>query len=131
MTASPRFQRLAFFTRLLDAASAAERFGYDAAWVAQHHFHEHEGGLPSPFVFLGNLAARISRIRLGREIAALPMELPVCVAEDAVVLDLVSGGRLELGVGNGGNPAAFGRRPHGDQTDRDHASKPRRRVSYE
>ena len=71
MTPAPRFQRLAFFTRLLDAAPAAERyrlaaeqiahaerFGFDAAWVAQHHFHEHEGGLPSPFVFLGHLAAR-------------------------------------------------------------------------
>jgi putative FMN-dependent luciferase-like monooxygenase len=120
MTPSPEFQRLAFFTRLLDAAPAAERYrlaaeqilhaesrGYDAAWVAQHHFHEHEGGLPSPFVFLGHLAARTSRIRLGTGIVTLPLELPVRVAEDAIVLDLISGGRLELGVGNGGNPTAF------------------------
>jgi putative FMN-dependent luciferase-like monooxygenase len=120
MTCSPKFRRLAFFTRLLDAAPAAERyrlaaeqiahaerFGFDAAWVAQHHFHEHEGGLPSPFVFLGHLAAQTSRIRLGTGIITLPLELPVRVAEDAIVLDLISGGRLELGVGNGGNPTAF------------------------
>src|ERR1700674_1859979 len=120
MTASPHFQRLAFFTRLLDAAPAAERyrlaaeqiahaerFGYDAAWVAQHHFHEHEGGLPSPFVFLGHVAAQTSRIRLGTGIITLPLELPVRVAEDAIVLNLLSDGRLELGVGNGGNPTAF------------------------
>src|SRR5450631_1356834 len=120
MTPSPKLQRLAFFTRLLDAAPAAERyrlaaeqiahaehFGYDAAWVAQHHFHEHEGGLPSPFVFLGHLAARTQRIRLGTGIITLPLELPVRVAEDAIVLDLISDGRLELGVGNGGNPTAF------------------------
>ncbi len=120
MTSTPHFQRLAFFTRLLDAAPAveryrlaaeqivhAERFGYDAAWVAQHHFHEHEGGLPSPFVFLGHLAARTSTIRLGTGIITLPLELPVRVAEDAIVLDLISGNRLELGVGNGGNPTAF------------------------
>jgi putative FMN-dependent luciferase-like monooxygenase len=120
MTAFPEFQRLAFFTRLLDAAPAAERyrlaagqiahaerFGFDAAWVAQHHFHEHEGGLPSPFVFLGHVAAQTSRIRLGTGIITLPLELPVRVAEDAIVLDLISGGRLELGVGNGGNPTAF------------------------
>ncbi|MDB5401908.1 MAG: putative FMN-dependent luciferase-like monooxygenase [Rhodopila sp.] len=120
MTSTPRFQRLAFFTRLLDAAPPAERYrlaaeqiahaesqGYDAAWVAQHHFHEHEGGLPSPFVFLGHLAGRTSRIRLGTGIITLPLELPVRVAEDAIVLDLISGGRLELGVGNGGNPTAF------------------------
>src|SRR5580692_11078833 len=120
MTAPARFHHLAFFTRLLDAAppaeryrlaaeqiAHAERFGFDAAWVAQHHFHEHEGGLPSPFVFLGHLAARTSRIRLGTGIITLPLELPVRVAEDAIVLDLISGGRLELGVGNGGNPSAF------------------------
>src|SRR3984885_1570085 len=120
MNPAPQFHRLAFFTRLLDAAPPAERyrlaaeqivhaerFGYDAAWVAQHHFHEHEGGLPSPFVFLGHLAARTSRIRLGTGIITLPLELPVRVAEDAVVLDLISDGRLELGVGNGGNPTAF------------------------
>src|SRR6202163_4644111 len=120
MTASPEFQRLAFFTRLLDAAPAAERyrlaaeqiahaerFGFDAAWIAQHHFHEHEGGLPSPFVFLGHLAARTTRIRLGTGIITLPLELPVRVAEDAIVTDLISGGRLEVGVGPGGNLTAF------------------------
>jgi putative FMN-dependent luciferase-like monooxygenase len=120
MRPTPHFHRLAFFTRLLDAAPAAERYrlaaeqiahaeahGYDAAWVAQHHFHEHEGGLPSPFVFLGHLAARTQRIRLGTGIITLPLELPVRVAEDAIVLDLISNNRLELGVGNGGNPTAF------------------------
>src|SRR5579859_2398402 len=120
MTSPYTFQRLAFFTRLLDAVPAAERYrlaaeqiahaerlGFDTAWVAQHHFHEPEGGLPSPFVFLGHVAARTSRIRLGTGIITLPLELPVRVAEDAVVLDLISGSRLELGVGNGGNPTAF------------------------
>ncbi|MBX6373533.1 MAG: putative FMN-dependent luciferase-like monooxygenase [Acetobacteraceae bacterium] len=112
--------RLGFFTRLLDAGSAAERYrcalaqirhaeaqGFDSAWVAQHHFHEGEGGLPSPFVFLAQVAALTTRIRLGTGIVTLPMELPIRVAEDAIVLDLISGGRLELGVGSGGNPEAF------------------------
>jgi len=116
----PNLRHLAFFTRLLDEAPAveryrlaveqivhAERFGFDTAWVAQHHFHEHEGGLPSPFVFLGHIAARTSRIRLGTGIVTLPLELPVRVAEDSIVLDLICDGRLELGVGNGGNTTAF------------------------
>src|SRR5471030_1362049 len=120
MTSAPNIQRLAFFTRLLDAAPAAERYrlageqiihaescGYDAAWVAQHHFHEHEGGLPSPFVFLGHLAARTTRIRLGTGIVTLPLELPVRVAEDAIVLDLLCDNRLEVGIGPGGNLTAF------------------------
>ncbi|MBF9197307.1 putative FMN-dependent luciferase-like monooxygenase [Microvirga terrestris] len=120
MTQSSQRKRLGFFTRLLDEASAGERYrlaadqiiqaeqhGFDSAWVAQHHFHEAEGGLPSPLVFLSHVAARTSRIRLGTGIITLPLENPVRVAEDAVVLDLLSGGRLEVGVGTGGTPSSF------------------------
>ncbi len=109
-----------FFTRVLDDAAPADRYrlaaeqiahaercGLDSAWVAQHHFHEHEGGLPSPLVFLTHVAARTSRIRLGTGILTLPLEAPIRVAEDAAVLDLLSGGRLELGIGAGGNASAF------------------------
>jgi hypothetical protein len=79
--------RLGFFTRLLDQAHAAERYrlaiaqivhaesyGFDSAWIAQHHFHEDEGGLPAPFVFLAQVAARTKRIRLGTGIVTLPLE---------------------------------------------------------
>jgi putative FMN-dependent luciferase-like monooxygenase len=120
MTAKTKSQRLGFFTRLLDEASAGERYrlateqivhaerqGFDSAWVAQHHFHEAEGGLPAPFVFLAQAAALTSRIRLGTGIVTLPLENPVRVAEDAAVFDLISGGRLELGLGSGGTPSAF------------------------
>jgi putative FMN-dependent luciferase-like monooxygenase len=120
MIAPLRPKRLGFFTRLLDEAGPAERYrlateqivhaegvGFDSAWVAQHHFHEDEGGLPAPFVFLAQVAARTSRIRLGTGIVTLPLENPIRVAEDASVLDLLSGGRLELGVGSGGTPSSF------------------------
>jgi putative FMN-dependent luciferase-like monooxygenase len=113
-------KRLGFFTRLLDQVDAAERYrlateqirhaetcGFDSAWIAQHHFHEGEGGLPAPFVFLSHVAAHTSRIRLGTGIVTLPLELPIRVAEDAAVTDLMSGGRLEVGVGPGGNLSAF------------------------
>ncbi|MDO9711476.1 putative FMN-dependent luciferase-like monooxygenase [Paracraurococcus lichenis] len=113
-------RRLGFFTRLLDEGDAGERYrlaavqvrhaeaeGFDSAWVAQHHFHADEGGLPSPFVFLAQLAGQTSRIRLGTGVVTLPLEQPIRVAEDAAVLDLLSGGRLELGLGSGGNPDAF------------------------
>ena len=120
MIVETKSKRLGFFTRLLDEASAGERYrlateqivhaerhGFDSAWVAQHHFHEAEGGLPAPFVFLAQAAARTSRIRLGTGIVTLPLENPVRVAEDAAVFDLISGGRLELGLGSGGTPSAF------------------------
>ena len=113
-------QRLGFFTRVLDEVSPAERyrlgteqiahaeaFGFDAAWVAQHHFHEFEGGLPSPLIFLTHVAARTSRIRLGTAIITLPLELPIRVAEDASQLDILSGGRLEIGVAPGGNLSMY------------------------
>jgi putative FMN-dependent luciferase-like monooxygenase len=113
-------KRLGFFTRLLDEANATERYrlataqivqaersGFDSAWIAQHHFHEAEGGLPAPFVFLAHAAAATSRIRLGTGIVTLPLELPLRVAEDAVVLDLLCNHRLEVGVGPGGNLTAF------------------------
>ena len=115
-----RPRRLGFFTRLLDQATAGERYrlaaeqivhaeahGFDSAWVAQHHFDGDEGGLPAPFVFLAHVAARTSRIRLGTGIVTLPLEEPVRVAEDAAVFDLISNGRLELGLGSGGTPSAF------------------------
>ncbi|MCX7383487.1 MAG: putative FMN-dependent luciferase-like monooxygenase [Alphaproteobacteria bacterium] len=113
-------KKLGFFSRLLDDVPAgeryrlameqiihAERMGLSSAWVAQHHFDADEGGLPSPFVFLAQVAARTRTIRLGTGVVTLPLENPIRVAEDAAVLDLMSGGRLELGVGTGGNPSAF------------------------
>ncbi|MCL8487010.1 MULTISPECIES: putative FMN-dependent luciferase-like monooxygenase [Bradyrhizobium] len=113
-------KRLGFFSRLLDQTTAAERYrlaaeqivhaerhGFDSAWVAQHHFHEQEGGLPSPFPFLAYVAARTSRIRLGTGVITLPMEDAVRVAEDAIVTDLLSDGRLEVGLGAGSTPASF------------------------
>lgn len=120
MTTVPSPKRLGFFTRLLDETTAAERYrlateqivhaercGFDSAWIAQHHFHEGEGGLPAPFVFLSQAAVQTSRIRLGTGIVTLPLELPVRVAEDAAVTDLISNNRLEVGVGPGGNLTAF------------------------
>ncbi|PVW36055.1 putative FMN-dependent luciferase-like monooxygenase, partial [Klebsiella pneumoniae] len=113
-------KRLGFFTRLLDQGSTqtryrlaaeqirhAERLGFDSAWIAQHHFHEQEGGLPSPLVFLAHVAAQTDRIRLGTAIITLPMENPLRVAEDAAVLDLLTDGRLEVGFGSGGTPTSF------------------------
>ncbi|MDC9825345.1 putative FMN-dependent luciferase-like monooxygenase [Devosia sp. ZB163] len=113
-------KRLGFFTRLLEDASPGDRYrfateqivhaeanGFDSAWIAQHHFHRDEGGLPSPLVFLAHVAARTERIRLGTGIITLPLEHPIRAAEDAAVLDLLSGGRLELGLGSGGTPSSF------------------------
>lgn len=122
-------KRLGFFTRLLDDVPAGERYrlateqiihaeenGFDSAWIAQHHFHAEEGGLPSPAVFLAHVAARTSRIRLGTGVITLPMENALRVAEDTAVLDLLSGARLEVGFGTGGTKESL--EAFGVQSDR-------------
>jgi putative FMN-dependent luciferase-like monooxygenase len=111
--------RLGIFTRLVDLVPAAEVYaralnlfetaealGFDTGWVAQHHVHN-DGGLPSPLVFLAAAANRTTRLRLATGIITLPLENPVRLAEDAAVLDTLSGGRLELGFGTGGNEVVF------------------------
>src|SRR5579884_1750889 len=111
--------RLGVFSRLVDQVApaeiyargltlfqTAEELGFDSAWVAQHHAHM-DGGLPSPLVFLSAVAARTRRIALATGIITLPLEQPIRLAEDAAVLDALSGGRLELGFGSGGNEVTF------------------------
>lgn len=108
--------RLGFFTHLegpgapkqiyqetMELFIAAEALGFDAVWVAQHHFVGHPGRLPSPFPFLAAVAARTQRLRLGISIIVLPLEHPVRVAEDAAVVDTLSSERLEVGIGSGGD----------------------------
>jgi alkanesulfonate monooxygenase SsuD/methylene tetrahydromethanopterin reductase-like flavin-dependent oxidoreductase (luciferase family) len=86
---------------------AAEELGFDSGWVAQHHFDASAGRLPSPLTFLAAVAERTDRIHLGTAVVTLPLEDPLRVAEDAAVLDALSGGRVELGVGSGADPAVF------------------------
>jgi putative FMN-dependent luciferase-like monooxygenase len=118
-TMHPR-KRIGFFTRVLDQTGPAERYalaieqilhaervGLDCAWIAQHHLDGDEGGLPAPLVLLAAVAARSSTIRLGTGVITLGLENPLRVAEDTAVLDLISGGRLEIGLGSGGSPAAY------------------------
>lgn len=128
--------RLGVFTRLVDEVDpaqvytramrlfeTAEELGFDTGWVAQHHAHN-QGGLPSPLVFLAAAASRTRHLRLATGIITLPIEDPVRVAEDAAVLDILSGGRLELGLGTGGSPevfSIFGREVDQRQADYDRA----------
>jgi alkanesulfonate monooxygenase SsuD/methylene tetrahydromethanopterin reductase-like flavin-dependent oxidoreductase (luciferase family) len=93
----------------LDLAVAAEELGSSSFWVAQHHAGSLEGLLPSPLTLLAAAATRTSTIRLGTAVVAAPLEDPWRLAEDAAVVDTLSGGRLELGVGAGADPDAAAR----------------------
>lgn len=85
----------------------AEQLGYHSVWLAQHHFGAEGGVVPSPLVLLAAVAARTERIRLGTAVITLALEDPIRAAEDAALVDLISGGRLELGLGSGAHPPTF------------------------
>jgi alkanesulfonate monooxygenase SsuD/methylene tetrahydromethanopterin reductase-like flavin-dependent oxidoreductase (luciferase family) len=89
-----------YYCQLFATTETAERLGYDAAFVAEHHFHEY-GAVPNPAVMLAALAQRTSRIRLGPAIATLTYHNPLMVAESYAMVDVLSAGRLVLGVGSG------------------------------
>lgn len=97
---------VAAFERAVRLARAAEDAGYDSFWVAQHRFGAQGGHLPSPLMLLAALSRETRRIRLGTASIAAALEDPRRLAEDAAVVDAMSGGRLELGLGSGSDPLA-------------------------
>jgi alkanesulfonate monooxygenase SsuD/methylene tetrahydromethanopterin reductase-like flavin-dependent oxidoreductase (luciferase family) len=82
-------------------ALAAERAGFDGVWIAEHHFISY-GVCPSALAFAGHLLGRTERLRVGTATCILSNRHPVALAEEAVLLDELSGGRLDLGVARGG-----------------------------
>jgi alkanesulfonate monooxygenase SsuD/methylene tetrahydromethanopterin reductase-like flavin-dependent oxidoreductase (luciferase family) len=80
---------------------AAESLGYGSVWIAEHHFNDY-GLCPAPPVLAAFVAARTKTLRLGMGVSLLPLHHPVDLAEELAVLDVVSGGRLDVGLGRGG-----------------------------
>src|SRR5690349_23200242 len=82
----------------IELAVAAEEAGADGAYFRVHHFAQQ---LASPFPLLAGAAARTSRIELGTAVIDMRYENPLYMAEDAGAADLISGGRLQLGISRG------------------------------
>ena len=93
--------------RVTTEIEAADRLGYDTAWVAEHHFSNQYGIMPDVFAYMGYLAARTSRVRLGTAVVTLPLFEPVRVVENMAFIDILSGGRVTLGLGSGYRPYEF------------------------
>ncbi len=93
-------ERLAY-EHTLEQAVAGERFGWDAFWTVEHHFLSEFSHCSNPEVLYGAVAARTERMRLGFGVRLMPQPYnhPVRTAEAVAVLDLISGGRVDLGTG--------------------------------
>jgi alkanesulfonate monooxygenase SsuD/methylene tetrahydromethanopterin reductase-like flavin-dependent oxidoreductase (luciferase family) len=106
----------------IELAVAAEEIGIDGAFVRVHHFARQ---LASPFPLLAAIAARTSRIEIGTAVIDMRYENPLYMAEEAAAADVISGGRLQLGISRGSpEPAlrgseSFGYRPAEGETDSD------------
>ncbi len=85
----------------LDTARRAEELGFESAWIAEHHYVEGGGQLPLPLMFAVKLAGATERMRLGTAVKVLSLDHPMRTLEETALADVLTGGRIELGVGSG------------------------------
>ena len=90
-----------FYQDMLVETDRAEAYGFHSVWFAEHHFHNYGGHIPSVPVLGAAVAQRTKKLRIGSGIVLLPLQDPVRVAEEYALLDCLSGGRLEFGIGRG------------------------------
>jgi alkanesulfonate monooxygenase SsuD/methylene tetrahydromethanopterin reductase-like flavin-dependent oxidoreductase (luciferase family) len=92
---------------MLELIALAESLGFDVAWLAEIHFGGAFSLLSNPLMAVPVIAQRTKRIRIGTAVTLLPLHHPLSCAEQAAIADLLSGGRLEFGVGRGSIPTQF------------------------
>lgn len=98
------FQRA--YKEMFSQIEYAEELGFDSVWLAEHHGSAY-GSMPSPQVPMAAIAKITERMRIGLAVSILPFDNPVRIAEDFAMVDVISGGRLDLGVGRGYQPREF------------------------
>ena len=110
---------------LREQAILCDQGGFDAFWLAEHHFGTNgRDNLPNPFMLATDLGSRTKRIKLGTAVVILPLWHPLRAAENIALLDQLLEGRLEIGFGRASqphevvtfNPAADPRNPTGSRT---------------
>jgi luciferase family oxidoreductase group 1 len=88
------------FARGIDMAQAAETLGFRSVWLAEHHFSTY-GYLSRPAQLATYIAAKTTRLRVGTAVIVVPLHHPLIVAEEIATLDLLAGGRIDVGLGRG------------------------------
>ena len=92
--------------RELDQMVLSEALGFDEVWLTEHHFIDY-GLSVDPATLASAVASRTSRLRIGLAAAILPFHDPIRLAEQLALVDIISGGRLDVGVGRGNRPSEF------------------------
>ena len=95
------------FGEMLEQAEYAEELGFDSLWIAEHHSSRY-GICPSLMPLLSHIAARTKKIRIGAGVSVLPLRDPISLAEESAMLDVLSNGRLDFGVGRGSADYEYG-----------------------
>jgi len=95
------------FAEMFELIELGEQLGFDVAWLAEIHFGGAFSLLSNPLMVVPVIAQRTTRIRIGTAVTLLPLHHPLSCAEQAATADLLSGGRLEFGVGRGSIPTQF------------------------
>jgi len=88
------------YARGVEQALAAEALGFRSMWLGEHHFSTY-GYLARPTQLATHIAAKTTRLRVGTAVIVVPLHHPLIVAEEIATLDLLSGGRLDIGFGRG------------------------------
>ena len=96
-----------YYDEMLAQVQWAETLGYECFWFGEHHF-DFLGVIPSPPTFMSVAAKCTEKIRLGVAVCLLPYRNPIFVAEEYAMVDVLSGGRLDFGVGRGTPPELVG-----------------------
>ena len=96
------------YARGLEIAQASETLGFDNVWLAEHHFSTY-GYSSRPAQLATYIAARTARIRVGTAVIVVPLHHPLVIAEEIATLDLLAGGRVDIGLGRGYQPYEFER----------------------
>ena len=94
------------FRQDVEIMQYAEELGFDEVWITEHHFNRY-GLCTDPLLYATHVAAKTKRIRIGTAILVLPFHNPIRLAEQIAMVDILSDGRLDVGVGRGYQPVEY------------------------